>query len=205
VKVVFLEDVADVAEVGQVKDVADGYARNYLIPHKLAAVANSAASNILKEQLKKKERKMAQLKVEMTDLAASLEGKEISITAKTGDNNRLFGSVTSADIAEEIKASLNIEVDKKKIEIAEPIKTAGSHVVTLKLFKKVAPKITVNVIGELVKSEAREEKKAAAAEVEVLAVEEATVEETVEAAAKETVEAVAEPVEEAAEETKETE
>ena len=147
-KVVFLEDVPDVGEVGQIKDVADGYARHYLIPRKLAVLANSAASNILEAQLKKKAKQQAQTKAEMAQVAKQLEGKELALKAKVGAKERLYGSITSTDIADGIRDQLGMDIDKRKIELAEPIRELGSYDVSIKLFKDIVPQIKVTVAAE---------------------------------------------------------
>ena len=156
-KVVFLEDVPDVAEVGEIKEVADGYGRNYLLPRKLAVLANSAASNILEAQLKKKARLQAQTEVEMTELSRQLEGKEITLKAKAGSKERLYGSITSADIVEGISNSLGLVIDKKKVELTEPIRELGSYEVPIRLFKEIIPRIMLTVVEE--KTEEKKEDK----------------------------------------------
>jgi len=147
-KVVFLEDVPRIARAGQVKEVADGYARNYLLPQKLAVLANSAASHIVEVQIKKRARRYAQTQAEMTELAALLEGKEITVKARVGSTERLYGSITSAGIATAISSSLGIEIDKRKIELDEPIRELGSYEVPLRLFKDIMPKIKLTVVPE---------------------------------------------------------
>ena len=157
-KVVFLEDVPDVGEVGQVKEVADGYGRNYLLPRKLAALANSMASNIVEVQLKKKVRRQAEIEAEMKKLAKQLEGKEVVLKARAGEKDRLYGSITSADIADELNSISGLEVDKRKIELAEPIRQLGSYEVTIRLTKDIIPAIKVTVIAEEPETEKEKEK-----------------------------------------------
>jgi len=181
VKVVFIEDVPNVAEVGQVREVADGYARNFLIPRKLAVLANSAASNILDSQLKKKVKIQAQTEAEMTELAKLLEGSEITLQAKVGAKERLYGSITSSDIAEGISNSLGLEIDKRKIELAEPIRELGNYEVPVRLFKEIMPKIKLAVLAEEKAGEAKKEskeKKADKAEEKAAEEEEVITEET---------------------------
>ncbi len=158
-KVIFLEDVPNVAEVGEVKEVADGYARNYLLPKKLAVLANSAASTIVEAQLKKKARLQAQTEAEMAELAQQLEGKEITLKAKVGAKERLYGSITTADIADEIRSCLGLDIDKRKIELAEPIRELGSYEVTIRLFKDIVPKIKLTVVAEEKETEAKKKEK----------------------------------------------
>ena len=156
-KVVFLEDVPNMAEVGDIKEVADGYGRNYLIPRKLAVIADSQATNIIEVQRKKKVRLQAQIEAEMKELAQQLEGQEVVLKAKAGATDRLYGSITTADIAEELGKSTGLEVDKRKIEIAEPIREVGSYEVVIRLTGDIIPKIRLTVMGEE-KAEAKAKK-----------------------------------------------
>ena len=158
-KVVFLEDVPNVAQAGQVKEVADGYARNYLIPRKLAALAQAQAVSQIEARTKKIE---IRLTAEMNDLASQIEGKEVSLKAKAGAKDKLYGSITSADIAAELQNVTGLEIDKRKIELEEPIRQLGSYEVTVKLGQDIAPKIKVNVIEEEAEEKPpKKEKKAA--------------------------------------------
>ncbi len=146
-KVIFLQDVPRVARAGEVKEVADGYGRNFLIPQKLAVIADPSTLNTLEAQIKKEASSQAQTEEEMTDLAHQLDGKEITLKAKVGTKEQLYGSITSADIADELQNN-GLVVDKKRIEIAEPIRKLGSHEVAIRLAKDAIPKIKVIVIEE---------------------------------------------------------
>lgn len=146
-KVIFLQDVPRVARAGEVKEVADGYGRNFLIPQKLAVIADPSTLNTLEAQIKKEASSQAQTEEEMTDLAHQLDGREITLKAKVGAKEQLYGSITSADIAAELQNN-GLVVDKKKIEIAEPIRKLGSHEVAIRLAKDAIPKIKVIVIEE---------------------------------------------------------
>ena len=117
---------------GETKEVADGYGRNYLLPRKLAVLANSQASAVVEAQLKKRERLQAQTEAEMAELAGKLNGMEVTLKAKAGAKGRLYGSITSADIADELNSSAGLVVDKRKIELAEPIHQLGSYEVTVR-------------------------------------------------------------------------
>ena len=147
-KVVFLENVPDVAKAGETKEVADGYGRNFLIPKKLAVLANSAASNVVEAQLKVLAHRQAQVEAEMAELAGQLEGKKITLKARTGAKNRLYGSVTSADIADEISNSLKAIVDKRKIELEEPIRELGTYEITIRFTGDITSRITLVVADE---------------------------------------------------------
>jgi large subunit ribosomal protein L9 len=147
-KVVFMEEVPNVGKAGQIKEVADGYGKNYLIPHKLAVPARIGDIKAVEAQIKARARIAAKTEAEMKVLATELENKEITIKAKVGQQNRLYGSITSADIAAGLESSLKAVVDKRKIELAEPIRTVGSYEVPIKLGKDIATKIKVNVVAE---------------------------------------------------------
>jgi len=147
-KVVFIEDVPDVAEVGQIKDVADGYGRNYLIPRKLAVLADARATQIVETRKKRKAQIEAEMEGEMRELAKQLEGLDIVIKAKAGAKDRLYGSITNADIAEELNKSAGLVVDKRKIELEKPIQEIGSYEVAIRLTKDIIPNIKLSVIEE---------------------------------------------------------
>jgi large subunit ribosomal protein L9 len=151
-KVVFLEDVPNVAKAGDVKDVADGYGRNYLLPKKLALISQPGTVAVVKAQIE------ARTETEqMRKLAAEIDGKEVTFKVKMGVKDRMHGSITAANLATELKSVTGQEVDKRKIELAEPIKQLGTFEVAIKLAKDIEPKIKVNVI----KREEEPEKEAA--------------------------------------------
>ena len=139
--VVFLKDVPNVAKAGETKKVADGYGRNFLLPKKLAVLSDANATRALERQ----RRIDTQVKAEYTDIASQLEGKEITLKAHIGAQEKLFGSITAADIAEELENTTGIVVDKRKIELAEPIRHLGSYELDVKLARDIAVKITVIV------------------------------------------------------------
>ncbi len=143
-KVIFLEDVAKVARAGETKEVADGYGRNFLIPRKLAVLADSSASSVVEARLRVRARRQAQTEAEMAELAKLLEGKEITIKVRSGAEGRLYGSVTSADVADQLK-NVNLVVDKKDIELAEPIHQLGSYEIPIRLTKDLMPKVKLTV------------------------------------------------------------
>lgn len=147
-KVVFLEDVPNLAKAGEVKEVADGYGRNFLIPRRLATLASSEATSRAITQRQAQAKKQEQTEAELARMANQLEGKEITLTAKVGAKNRLYGRVTNADIATELERITGIAVDKRKIELNEPIRQLGSFDVAIKLAKEVIPKIRVTVLEE---------------------------------------------------------
>jgi large subunit ribosomal protein L9 len=144
-KVIFTEDVPNVAKSGQLKDVADGYARNYLIPRKLAVFANSGTIKAMATKMEARIKADAQSEIETKELGESLNGKEIFIEAKSGGKERLYGSVTNADIAAELEKATGLEVDKRKIKLLEAINQLGTHEVEIRLSKDITPKIKVTV------------------------------------------------------------
>lgn len=144
-KVIFLEDVPNVAKSSEIKEVAEGYGRHFLIPRKLALLANAQALHAAKAQLEKRARLQAHTEAELLELSNQLNGREIIFEAKTGGKERLYGSITTADIAAELERSAQLVIDKRKIELEEPIHQVGSQEVTIRLGKDIAPKIKVTV------------------------------------------------------------
>jgi large subunit ribosomal protein L9 len=155
-RVIFLEDVPNVASAGETKEVADGYGRNFLIPKKLALLADSPDATLIAAQRQAIEKKTDE---ELTGLAQQLEGKEITIKAKAGAKDRLYGSITSADIAAELENATGLAIDKRKIELAEPIHQLGSYEVAIRLGKGIVPQIKVTITAE--EEEKKAEKKVA--------------------------------------------
>jgi large subunit ribosomal protein L9 len=147
-KVVFLQDVPNVAHAGEMKEVADGYGRNYLIPRKLAAQADPKMMNAIEAQVRARARQAAQNEAEMTELAEQIDGKVITITARVGAKERLYGSITAGDIIAELEKSFGVIVDKRKIDLENPIRELGSHEIPIRLTKDIVPTITVTVTGE---------------------------------------------------------
>jgi len=154
-RVIFLQDVPNVAKAGETKEVANGYARNFLIPKKLALLAKTSAMN----QTEVTGRIKARENAELTALARQLEGKEVILKAKAGAKDRLYGSITSADIASELSNTTGLVVDKRKIELEEPIRQLGSYEVAIRLAKDIVPKIKVSVTEEEAKAEEKPPKK----------------------------------------------
>jgi large subunit ribosomal protein L9 len=147
-KVVFLEDVSRVAKAGETKEVADGYARNYLLPKKLAVKVDSQTASVIDAQLKKRGRIRALMEAEMKALAQQIEGKEITLKAKAGAEGKLYGSITSADIASELSKVTGKEIDKRKVELPMPIHQVGSYDVEIKFSGEITSKVKVTVVAE---------------------------------------------------------
>jgi len=145
-RVIFLQDVPNVARAGEIKEVANGYGKNYLIPQKLALLAKPGATSMIAAQPRIKAQAESQAK--LVELAQHLEGKEVTLKARVGAKERLYGSITTADIATELRNSAGLVVDKKKIELAEPIRQLGSYEVAIRLAKDIIPKIKVRVTEE---------------------------------------------------------
>ena len=142
-KVILLQDVKKLGKKGDILEVNDGYARNYILPQKLGVEANNANKNDLKLQ-KNNEAKVAQEQLDAAKaLAEELSTKKITVTMKAGENGRVFGSVASKEISEETKKQLDIVIDKKKI-VMEPI-TFGVHEVNIKLHPQVMATLRVQV------------------------------------------------------------
>jgi len=145
-KVVFLKDVPNVARAGEIKEVANGYGRNYLIPKNLALLAKSSAISLTAAQRKIEAQSQVDNMAEIVKLADQLDGIEVTLKARAGAKDRLYGSITSADIAAELEATTGLVVDKRKMELAEAIRQLGSYEVAIRLAKDIVPKIKVTVI-----------------------------------------------------------
>ena len=144
-KVILLEDVKSLGKKGEIVNVSDGYARNYVLPKKLGVEANSANMNDLKLQ-KANADKMAQQQLEAAqELAALLETKEVVLKMKSGEGGRAFGSISSKEIAAAAKQQCALELDKKKIQLPEAIKALGVYEVNVKLHTKVTGNLRVKV------------------------------------------------------------
>ena len=146
-KVVLLADVKGQGKKGQLVNVSDGYARNFLFPKKLAVEANEANLTTLKNQKDSVAHKRAVNHDNSEKLKERLENATFTITAKSGDNGKLFGAVTSIDIVKAIKDQSGIEVEKKKVVLKDAIKMLGTYDVTVKLFEDVSAKVKVEIKG----------------------------------------------------------
>lgn len=171
-KVVLLGEIKGKGGEGDVVDVAQGYAENYLFPKKLAVAATKGNLKQLEERRNNIEKREAVRIADANTLKETLEGKSVVVDAKVGDEGVLFGSVTSAMIADAVKAQLGVELDRKRIELGKPIKMAGSHEVAVSLYREIRATLTV-LVGVTADEEVEEE-----------AVEEETAEAETEAAAE---------------------
>ncbi len=146
-EVILREDVDKLGSRGQVVKVAAGYARNFLLPKRLAVTATASNKKIIEQERQAHLRKEAKLEVEAQDLARLINSVTVTIKQKAGDNDQLFGSVTAKDVADALAAQ-NFVVDRRKVVLDEPIKQLGEFKVTLRLHKEVTAEVTVVVAKE---------------------------------------------------------
>lgn len=147
-KVLLVQDVQHLGRAGEIKDVAGGFGRNYLIPKGFAVLATSGQIKQAEQRIAAERKKLDATRKDAEAVAARLDGKSISFTVKVGEQGRLYGSVTSGDIAEQIERQLGVEIDRRKIELDEPIKSVGTHAVSVRLVSGVEPIVQVVVHGE---------------------------------------------------------
>jgi len=146
-EVILREDIDKLGNRGEVVKVASGYARNFLIPKKLAVAATESNKKIVEQERQAHLRKEAKLEGEAQDLAKLLNGVRVTISQKAGENDQLFGSVTSKDVADALAAK-NFTIDRRKVQLDEPIKQLGEYKVPVRLHKDVTAEITVVVSKE---------------------------------------------------------
>jgi large subunit ribosomal protein L9 len=146
-KVILKEDIKHVGKMGQIVDVADGYARNYLIPKGLVAEASTKNIKFLEHEKRIIQEKAKKIKDSAQDFASKISSLTISIKAKAGEEGKLFGSITTMDISEALQKE-GIDIDKKKISLEEPIKRLGSYTVNIKLHHDVSAPLNIQVIEE---------------------------------------------------------
>ena len=144
-KVILLQDVKGKGKKGQLLEISDGYARNFLLPRKLAVEATADAMNTKKMNDKAAAEKEAKERAEALEISKQLRDTQLVVTAKGGGAGRLFGSVTNQEIADALKASAGINLDKRKIVIADPIKNVGTYTVTCKLGYEISAPLTVKI------------------------------------------------------------
>jgi large subunit ribosomal protein L9 len=146
-EVILREDVERLGSRGQVVKVADGYARNFLLPKRLAVAATDSNRKIVEQERQAHLRREAKQKSEAEDLAKLLGGVTVTIAQKAGENDQLFGSVTAKDVVDAL-AQQNYTVDRRKVQLDEPIKQLGEFKVPVKLHKDVVAEVTVKVVKE---------------------------------------------------------
>ena len=148
-EVILKEDVANLGHRGDVVKVADGYGRNFLLPRKLAMQATEANKAVIEQMKAAAARRSATEKAQAQELVVKLEPVVLSFTRKSGENGQLFGSVTSADIAGDLAAK-GFDVDRRKIQVSEPLKSLGDYTVAIKLHREVTAHIKVQVVADAV-------------------------------------------------------
>src|SRR5262244_786848 len=146
-EVILREDIEKLGSRGQVVKVAPGYARNFLLPRRLAVSATESNKKIVEQERQSHLRKEAKLQTEAEDLGKMLTGVSVTIAQKAGENDQLFGSVTAKDVADALEKK-NFTIDRRKIQLDEPIKQLGDHKVNVRLHRDVAAEITVQVVRE---------------------------------------------------------
>ena len=144
-KVILLQDVRGKGKKGQMLEVSDGYARNYMLPRKMAIEATADAVNTMRMNDKATQERIAREKTEAMETAKKLREMTVTVTAKGGGNGRLFGSITNQEIADALKAKTGIALDKRKIVIADAIKNVGTYTVTCKLGYEITAPLTVKI------------------------------------------------------------
>jgi large subunit ribosomal protein L9 len=147
-RIVLLKDLPGKGRAGEIKEVSNGYAKNFLLPQGLALAATPMVMNQVESRLQKERREEIINRDKLVELAQKIEGREISLKARAGTGERLFGSITAADIAEELGRATDSIIDKKKIDMEKPLRQAGSHEVTVKLASDLKPQITVVIEEE---------------------------------------------------------
>ena len=147
-KVILVQDIKSIGKKGQIIDASDGYARNYLLPKKLAVVADATNLNELKTKQDANKYKRDMTMANAKELAEKMKNYEVTFKIKAGENGKTFGSVTAKDIANELNKKYFVEVDKKKVCLDDAIKTLGVYNIEIKLFEGISGTLKVNIIAE---------------------------------------------------------
>ena len=146
-KVILLSDVKGTGKKEEIVNVSDGYARNFLFPKKLAVEATPGASKEIERKKEAERKREMERRAEADKKAMSLRGKVITVRAKCGAQGRLYGSVTGQEIADALNAQYQVSVDKRKIDLGDPIRTVGESEVVVKLYPEISAKMTVRVVA----------------------------------------------------------
>jgi large subunit ribosomal protein L9 len=147
-RVILRSDVSDLGKRGDILDVSDGYARNYLVPKGLAMRASTGTESQAAGMRRARDLRDAQDRAAAEEVATALVPKVITVSARAGSEGKLFGSVTSADIVTAVEAQTGVKLDRKRVQLDEPIKTLGTHTVPVKLHADVEFPVTVDVAAE---------------------------------------------------------
>lgn len=144
-KVILLQDVKALGKKGELVNINDGYARNFILPKKLGVEANSQNMNDLKLQKAHEEKRAQEIYEEAKEFGAKIAASSVRVTIKTGEGGKIFGSVSSKEIAQAAQEQLGMDIDKKKMQLAAPIKSLGTHMVPVRLHPKVTTELKVIV------------------------------------------------------------
>ena len=144
-KVILLQDVKDIGKKDDIVNVSDGYARNFLFPRKWAMEATENAVKVVERKREAERRKEAEARAAAEQIASTLKNKVVILTVKCGEKGRLYGSVTAQEVADAVKAGYEYEIDKRKVEIKEPVRQLGDYEVTLRLYPNVTTKMILRV------------------------------------------------------------
>jgi large subunit ribosomal protein L9 len=146
--IILLQDVDKVGKAHEIVKVKDGYGRNYLIPQGLAIVANASNKKVAEERARQAERRRAKIMAQLADVAKLFEGKTLKIGAKTGQTDKIFGSITNIQLSQSIKEQLGADVDRKQIEVPEDIRTLGTYTAKVALHKELVLDVPFEVVEE---------------------------------------------------------
>jgi len=147
-RVILRSDMDDLGKRGDIIEVADGYARNYLVPKGIAIKASDGTQAQAKSMRRARDLRDAQDRSAAEEVATTLVSKVVTLTARAGGEGKLFGSVTATDIASAVEVQTGVAIDRRKLDLPEPVKTLGTHVVSVKLHSDVQFPITVEVVAE---------------------------------------------------------
>lgn len=147
-KVVLTQEVKGLGAPGQIKDVADGYARNYLLPQGLATIATPGAIKEVEQRQAAEHKRQAKLDEEMRSVGKKMDGTTVKVRSKVGEGGKLYGSITTQDVAEALEKQAGQTVDRRKIEIEEPIRHVGEYKIPVRLSRNVVANINLVVEGE---------------------------------------------------------
>ncbi len=147
-KIVLRQDVPKLGEAGSVQEVSNGYARNFLIPRGMAVVATAGEQKVAAHNQAVKERKIVKQEQQLQALADRINGQRLEFMARSGEQGRLYGSITAGDVAERLTAAVGEEIDRRRVVLAEPIRSVGDHSVTVHLVGRLRPQVRVIVHGE---------------------------------------------------------
>jgi large subunit ribosomal protein L9 len=147
-KVLLTHDVTKLGKAGMVKNVTDGYARNYLLPQGMAVLATTGAVKQSESLSKAEQKRQSVLATEASALAEQLQAVSLTFHMRAGEEGKLYGSVTASNIVDELKRTTGLELDRHKLELREPLRSLGAHKVAVRLASELAPEMTVHVVRE---------------------------------------------------------